>query len=127
MRISDWSSDVCSSDLFSFLGIMLGVATLIIVMSVMNGFRAELLGRILGLNGHLTIQSEAALTLHDYDRIAGAVGRLPGVVLANPMIEGQVMGTANNTAAGVQVRGVRGADLMQIGRASWRERVGQYV
>lgn len=98
--------------IFSFLGIMLGVATLIIVMSVMNGFRAELLGRILGLNGHLTIQSEAALTLHDYDRIAGTVGRLPGVVLANPMIEGQVMGTANNTAAGVQVRGVRGADLM---------------
>jgi len=96
---------------FSFLGIMLGVATLIIVMSVMNGFRAELLGRILGLNGHLTIQSENTLTLKDYDSIAGTVGRLPGVVLANPMIEGQVMATANNVAAGVLVRGVRGEDL----------------
>ncbi|MFN4165638.1 MAG: lipoprotein-releasing ABC transporter permease subunit [Ferrovibrio sp.] len=98
---------------FSFLGIMLGVATLIIVMSVMNGFRAELLGRILGLNGHLTIQLESRNSLPDYEFVAEAVGKMPGVVLANPMIEGQVMATANNAAAGVMVRGVRQADLMQ--------------
>ncbi|HEX6956837.1 MAG TPA: lipoprotein-releasing ABC transporter permease subunit [Ferrovibrio sp.] len=97
--------------IFSFLGIMLGVATLIIVMSVMNGFRVELMGRILGLNGHLTIQSEAGLTVKDYDRVADIVARLPGVVMANPMIDGQVMATANNAAVGAMVRGVPPADL----------------
>ena len=65
---------------FSFLGIMLGVATLIIVMSVMNGFRAELMGRILGLNGHLTIQAEAGTSLKDFEFVTEAVAGLPGVV-----------------------------------------------
>lgn len=96
---------------FSFLGIMLGVATLIIVMSVMNGFRAELVGRILGLNGHLTIQSDAAPVLRDFEFVAEAVGKLPGVVMANPIIEGQVMATADRGAAGVMIRGVRPQDL----------------
>jgi lipoprotein-releasing system permease protein len=97
---------------FSFLGIMLGVATLIIVMSVMNGFRAELLGRILGLNGHLTIQSEAAPILRDFQFVTDAVGQMPGVVMANPIVEGQVMATADRgAAAGVMVRGVRPEDL----------------
>lgn len=100
---------------FSFLGIMLGVATLIIVMSVMNGFRAELMGRILGLNGHLTIQAENSLTIDDYDRIAGIVSGLPGVTMANPIIEGQVMATANNASSGALVRGVRQADLSREG------------
>lgn len=97
--------------IFSFLGIMLGVATLIIVMSVMNGFRAELLGRILGLNGHLTIQSEAAPILRDFQFVTDAVGQMPGVVMANPIIEGQVMATADRGASGVMVRGVRPEDL----------------
>lgn len=96
---------------FSFLGIMLGVATLIIVMSVMNGFRAELVGRILGLNGHLTIQSDAAPVIRDFEFIADAVGKLPGVVMANPIIEGQVMATAERGASGVMIRGVRPQDL----------------
>ncbi|WP_341894124.1 lipoprotein-releasing ABC transporter permease subunit [Ferrovibrio terrae] len=99
--------------IFSFLGIMLGVATLIIVMSVMNGFRAELMGRILGLNGHLTIQSEAAPILRDYEFVADTVGKMPGVVMANPIIEGQVMATADRGSSGVMVRGVRPEDLMK--------------
>src|ERR1700729_571733 len=66
---------------FSFLGIMLGVATLIIVMAVMNGFRQELLGKILGLNGHLLIQPlESPLT--DWEAVAERVARIPGVRLA---------------------------------------------
>ncbi|HLT77481.1 MAG TPA: lipoprotein-releasing ABC transporter permease subunit [Ferrovibrio sp.] len=100
---------------FSFLGIMLGVATLIIVMSVMNGFRAELMGRILGLNGHLTIHAEAGTSLRDFEFVTEAVAGMPGVVRANPIIEGQVMATANNTAAGVVVRGVRQEDLSAEG------------
>ncbi|PJI38055.1 lipoprotein-releasing ABC transporter permease subunit [Ferrovibrio sp.] len=98
---------------FSFLGIMLGVATLIIVMSVMNGFRAELVGRILGLNGHLTIQSEAAPVIRDFEFVVDAVGKLPGVVMANPIIEGQVMATTDRGASGVMVRGVRPQDLVK--------------
>ena len=98
---------------FSFLGIMLGVATLIIVMSVMNGFRAELIGRILGLNGHLTIQSEATPSLRDFQFVTDTVRQMPGVVLVNPIIEGQVMATTDRGAAGVMVRGVRPADLAQ--------------
>jgi lipoprotein-releasing system permease protein len=100
---------------FSFLGIMLGVATLIIVMSVMNGFRAELMGRILGLNGHLTIHAEASNSLRDFEFVTEAVAGMPGVVRANPIVEGQVMATANNTAAGVVVRGVRQSDLSTEG------------
>ena len=69
---------------FSFLGIMLGVATLIIVMAVMNGFRQELLEKILGLNGHLLIQPlESPLT--DWDAVAERVGKVDGVRLAAPM------------------------------------------
>ncbi len=96
---------------FSFLGILLGVATLIIVMSVMNGFRAELLGRILGLNGHLMIQAERTVLLDDYDRVADIISKMPHVRQANPMVEGQVMATANGQASGVMVRGLRQADL----------------
>src|SRR5436309_14399756 len=76
--------------IFSLLGIALGVATLIIVMSVMNGFRAELVGRILGLNGHLAVYGESA-HLTDFDAVAAAVRQVPGVTSATPMIEGQVM------------------------------------
>src|SRR5713101_4710197 len=81
--------------IFSLLGIALGVATLIIVMSVMNGFRAELIGRILGLNGHLAVYGETA-QLKDFDTAAAIVRQVPGVVSATPLVEGQVMATGEN-------------------------------
>src|SRR5213595_1881604 len=68
---------------FSFLGIMLGVATLIIVMAVMNGFRTELLDKILGLNGHLLIQPlESPLT--DWREVTERVAKIDGITLAAP-------------------------------------------
>src|SRR2546429_3968970 len=69
--------------IFSLLGIALGVATLIIVMSVMNGFRADLIGRILGLNGHLGVYGEAG-PLTDFDAIAAKVRRGPRGARAPP-------------------------------------------
>jgi lipoprotein-releasing system permease protein len=95
---------------FSLLGIMLGVATLIIVMSVMNGFRAELLSRILGVGGHITIASTVG-SLKDYEAVASRVKQVPGVVSASPLVEGQVMATFRGNATGAMVRGVRPDDL----------------
>jgi lipoprotein-releasing system permease protein len=98
---------------FSLLGIALGVATLIIVMSVMNGFRAELLGRILGLNGHVGVYASAPGGLSDFDALAGIVAKIPDVVSVSPMIEGQVMATSTAGAASAAlVRGIRPADLL---------------
>ncbi|MEK9671626.1 MAG: lipoprotein-releasing ABC transporter permease subunit [Rhodospirillaceae bacterium] len=97
---------------FSLMGIALGVATLIIVMSVMNGFRHELLGRILGLNGHLSVQGQFR-ELKDFDAIAGQVRDLKGVVSITPLIEGQVMAASRGTAQGALVRGIRPADLQK--------------
>jgi len=99
---------------FSFLGIMLGVATLIIVMAVMNGFRQELLDKILGLNGHLLIQPlESPLT--DWEQVADRVGKVPGVRLAAPIVEGQALASSPFNAAGVLVRGIRSEDLAKLG------------
>lgn len=95
---------------FSLLGIALGVATLIIVMAVMNGFRQELLTRILGINGHLMV-SGPANQLKDFDGLAVKVRGLDGVVLVAPMIEGQVMATARGVSRGAVVRGMRSEDL----------------
>ncbi|MFZ0610348.1 MAG: lipoprotein-releasing ABC transporter permease subunit [Xanthobacteraceae bacterium] len=102
---------------FSFLGIMLGVATLIIVMAVMNGFRQELLSKILGLNGHLLIQPlESPLT--DYAAVAARVSKVPGIYLAAPLVEGQALASSPFNASGVVVRGMRGADLMKLTQVS---------
>jgi len=95
---------------FSLLGIALGVATLIIVMSVMNGFRQELLTRILGLNGHLSVYGRAQ-QLTDYEPMATEVRGIKGVVSVTPMIEGQVMVTSRGVAQGGVVRGIKPADL----------------
>jgi lipoprotein-releasing system permease protein len=98
---------------FSFLGIMLGVATLIIVMAVMNGFRKELLDKILGLNGHLLVQPiDSPLT--DWDAVAGRIGKVPGIRLAAPVVEGQALASSPFNASGVLVRGVRSADLNKL-------------
>jgi len=96
--------------IFSLLGIALGVATLIIVMSVMNGFRTELIGRILGLNGHLAVYGETA-QLKDFDAAAAKVRQVQGVVGATPLVEGQVMATSEGGAAGALVRGIRPDDI----------------
>ena len=98
---------------FSFLGIMLGVATLIIVMAVMNGFRKELLDKILGLNGHLLVQPlETPLT--DWEAVADRISKVPGVRLAAPLVEGQALASSPFNAAGVLVRGIRAADLNKL-------------
>ncbi len=96
--------------IFSLLGIALGVATLIIVMSVMNGFRADLLGRILGLNGHLGVYALSG-PLADFDADAQKVADVPGITDVTPLIEGQVMATSEAGAAGALVRGIRPDDL----------------
>ena len=98
---------------FSFLGILLGVATLIIVMAVMNGFRKELLDKILGLNGHLLIQPlDSPLT--DWEAVAARISKLQGVVLAAPIVEGQALASSPFNASGVLVRGIRVQDLVKL-------------
>lgn len=98
--------------LFSLIGIALGVGTLIIVMSVMGGFRQELLGRILGLNGHLGVYAANGGPLRNFDDIAGKVRVVPGVVSATPIVEGQVLFTSEaGGATGGLARGIRPDDL----------------
>jgi lipoprotein-releasing system permease protein len=99
--------------IFSLLGIALGVATLIIVMSVMNGFRAELLGRILGINGHLAVVATTD-NLTDYEKLTQQVKATPGVVSVVPQVEGQVMATKDSRASGALVRGIRPEDLSAL-------------
>src|SRR6201993_4980664 len=97
---------------FSFLGIMLGVATLIIVMAVLNGFRKELLDKILGLNGHLVVQPlESPLT--DWKDVAERIGQMQGIRLAVPVLDGPALASASG-AAGVLVRGIRADDLNKL-------------
>ncbi|MDF3809062.1 ABC transporter permease, partial [Rhodopseudomonas sp. BAL398] len=98
---------------FSFLGIMLGVATLIIVMAVMNGFRKELLDKILGLNGHLLVQPlESPLT--DWKDVADRINKVAGIKLAAPVVDGQALASSPFNAAGVFVRGIRADDLNKL-------------
>lgn len=95
---------------FSLLGIGLGVATLIIVMAVMNGFRQELLGRILGLNGHVSVYSVRG-GVTDYLSLTQKVKTATGVVTVSPVVEGQVMVSANGVASGALVRGMQAEDV----------------
>jgi len=98
---------------FSFLGIVLGVATLIIVMAVMNGFRHELLEKILGLNGHLLIQPlEKPLT--DWEEVSARISKAQGIKLAAPIVEGQALASSPFNSGGVLVRGIRLADLEKL-------------
>jgi lipoprotein-releasing system permease protein len=99
--------------ILSLIGIALGVAALIIVLSVMNGFRHELLSRILGLNGHAVVQSLYG-NLPNYDALAAKVRAVPGVVRVAPIVDGQVMASANGVNGGVLVRGLRREDLRTL-------------
>jgi lipoprotein-releasing system permease protein len=96
--------------IFSFLGIMLGVATLIIVMSVMNGFRAELVSKLLGFNGHVIV-SGVGNEIVDYGAISTAIRKVDGVVSASPYIHAQVMAIKDGRASGAFVRGLPDEDL----------------
>jgi lipoprotein-releasing system permease protein len=97
--------------IFSLLGIALGVATLIIVMSVMNGFRIELVNHILGLNGHLGVYG-LTNSLTDYDAVAQKVRAVPGVISVTPLVEAQALVTSDaGGASGAVVRGIRPDDI----------------
>ena len=96
---------------FSLVGIALGVATLIIVMSVMNGFRQELLERILGINGHLSVYGPVAGQMTDYQPLIDKIVGVDGVISVNALIEGQVMASAKGVAKGAIVRGISAEDL----------------
>ncbi|WP_312471470.1 MULTISPECIES: lipoprotein-releasing ABC transporter permease subunit [Brucella] len=99
---------------FSFTGIMLGVATLIIVMAVMNGFRAELLNRILGINGHLIMQP-IDRPLDDYASLITRIDGISGVKFAIPVVEGQALVQGNiGAGTGALVRGLREEDLAKL-------------
>ena len=95
---------------FSLLGICLGVATLIVVMAVMNGFRQELFQRMIGVSGHIAVLSRTG-AMTDYDSLARKLRTLPGVVNVSPMIEGLVLATRKGRSAGARVRGMRPADF----------------
>jgi lipoprotein-releasing system permease protein len=110
LRATRKQQGVALISVISFVGITLAVAVLIIVMSVMNGFRDELLGRILGFNGHLFVSS-AELIPAERDRIVKRVKALPGVVQVAPVIEAQAMALGPGQIAGAVVRGLSPADL----------------
>jgi lipoprotein-releasing system permease protein len=110
---------------FSFLGIMLGVATLIIVMAVMNGFRKELFDKILGLNGHIVINKIGG-PFEDYEDLTKKIAAIPGVKQVFPLVEGQVMISSQAQALGALVRGLREDDIKQLEFVSGRVRDGSF-
>ena len=104
---------------FSFLGIALGVMTLIIVMSVMNGFRKELLDKIVGINGHVFVQA-TDMPLTDYEAVSQRLSAVHGVTLVIPMIEGAAGVSSPYNQSGALVRGIREADLKRLPGISGR-------
>lgn len=99
--------------IFSFLGIMLGVATLIIVMAVMNGFRQELVSKILGINGHILVQP-LDRPFDDFDAVNERIAKLKGVRATIPFVEGQALISGPNGGFGALIRGIRAADLAKM-------------
>jgi lipoprotein-releasing system permease protein len=95
---------------FSLLGIALGVATLIIVMSVMTGFRTEFVTKILGLNAHITVSTYGPI--QDYEALAAKLRQVPRITEVTPLVEGQALLTQNGYATGLQVRGLKPADFI---------------
>lgn len=99
---------------FSLTGITLGVATLIIVMAVMNGFRSELLNKILGFSGHLTVYPMDGKPIENWQELAQKLMTIEGVKSAVPYVEGQVMASSDRQATGALVRGIRLDDLKKL-------------
>jgi lipoprotein-releasing system permease protein len=110
LRAKRSQGGVALISIISFVGIMLAVAVLIVVMSVMNGFRSELLGRILGFNGHVFVAG-APLDRPDLDAVTAAIARIPQVTQAAPIVEAQAIAMGPNQISGGIVRGLRPQDL----------------
>lgn len=108
---------------FSFAGIMLGVATLIVVMSVMNGFHIELMNKIIGINGHVFLQG-VERPLDDYDEVTERIRKVKGVTLALPMVEGAAGVSSPYQQTGALVRGIREADIKRLPGISNNLRLG---
>lgn len=104
--------------IFSLIGIALGVGTLIVVMAVMNGFKDDLLGRILGLNGDLSVYGQMSYNgpkpITDYDQLSIRMEKVPGVKSAIPFTEGQVLLSAGNYNSGGMVRGMSADGLKKL-------------
>lgn len=112
---------------FSFIGIMLGVATLIIVMAVMNGFRTELISRILGINGHMIVQPVDS-PFNDYAALTDRLAAVPGIKLALPLVEGQTLASGQGGAGtGALVRGIRPEDVEKVKTVSGNIKSGDLV
>ncbi|MDP3745991.1 MAG: lipoprotein-releasing ABC transporter permease subunit [Phenylobacterium sp.] len=110
LRAKRSQGGVALISIISFVGIMLAVAVLIIVMSVMNGFRTELLSRILGFSGHLYVAG-GVLNSPDRDAMIRRVGQMPGVIQVTPVVEAQAMALGNGQISGAIVRGITAKDL----------------
>ena len=100
--------------ILSFIGIMLGVATLIIVLAVMNGFREELLGRLVGVNGHALVQPVGGDGIEDYQTLTARIASMAGVERVIPIVEGQVLVSGPKRSVGAYLRGVNAEDLRSL-------------
>ncbi|MCT4575610.1 MAG: lipoprotein-releasing ABC transporter permease subunit [Alphaproteobacteria bacterium] len=99
---------------FSLIGIALGVATLIVVMSVMNGFREQLFSRILGINGHISIYSSYSINIDNYEKIVKKALEANSVRDVFPIIDGQALVTQQDgSAKGIMIRGMKNSDIMR--------------
>ena len=96
---------------FSLAGITLGVATLIVVMSVMNGFRTELVDRVLGINGHLIVYKKNGSEISNYNQVVKKILDNENVIAVTPHLEGQALAKTKSTVSGVIVRGTNWSDL----------------
>ena len=97
----------------SLVAVMLGVAALVIVMSVMNGFRAELMDKIVGLNGHAVIQAYGG-RLDDWQGIVKTLESTPGVTRATPLVEQPLLATFNGRVEAIIARGNTQADIARL-------------
>jgi lipoprotein-releasing system permease protein len=113
LRAKRQESFISVISVFSLVGIALGVATLIIVMSVMGGFRNQFIQSLVGFNGHVSVQAMGR-PIVTYDATAARLRAVPGVTRAAPIIDGQVMATARGANSGVIVRGMRASDLNRL-------------